>query len=76
MEAAERREEALRFDDPSVLTELFGGHDEHLRIVEKTWSVASAPSQKTPASASVVDGPAAAIRNEANGPRPLECVSV
>jgi hypothetical protein len=46
------------------------------RIVEKTSSVASAPSQKTPARARVVNGPAAAIRNDASGPRSLECVSV
>ncbi len=34
MDAAGRRDETVRFDDPSLLSNLFGSHDEHLRIVE------------------------------------------
>jgi phosphate starvation-inducible PhoH-like protein len=43
MEAAEKREEALRFDDSSVLSELFGIHDDHLKIVERTLGVSVHP---------------------------------
>ena len=43
MEAAEKREEALRFDDSSVLSELFGIHDDHLRIVEQGLGVTVHP---------------------------------
>jgi len=43
MEAAEKREEAVRFDDSSVLSELFGIHDDHLKIVERTLGVSVHP---------------------------------
>jgi phosphate starvation-inducible PhoH-like protein len=43
MEAVEKREEALRFDDSSVLSELFGIHDDHLKIVERTLGVSVHP---------------------------------
>ena len=43
MEAAEKREEALRFDDSSVLSELFGIHDDHLKIVERALGVSVHP---------------------------------
>jgi phosphate starvation-inducible PhoH-like protein len=43
MEAAEKREEAVRFDDPSVLAELFGSHDDNLKIVERALGVAVQP---------------------------------
>jgi phosphate starvation-inducible PhoH-like protein len=39
MEAADRRDETVRFDDPSLLPNLFGSHDEHLRIVERLLGV-------------------------------------
>ena len=35
MEPTKLREETVRFDDPAVLADLFGSHDEHLRIVER-----------------------------------------
>ncbi|NJD61608.1 MAG: PhoH family protein [Deltaproteobacteria bacterium] len=44
MEAAERREETLRFDDASVLSELFGVRDDHLKIVERALGVAVRPN--------------------------------
>ncbi len=43
METAEKREEALRFDDSSVLSELFGIHDDHLKIVERALGVSVHP---------------------------------
>jgi phosphate starvation-inducible PhoH-like protein len=43
MDPAEKREEALRFDDSSVLAELFGIHDDHLRIVERSLVVSVQP---------------------------------
>ena len=43
MEEAEKREEAIRFDDSSVLTELFGSHDDHLKIVERALGVSVRP---------------------------------
>jgi phosphate starvation-inducible PhoH-like protein len=43
MEAAEKKEEALRFDDASVLAELFGIHDDHLKIVERGLGVTVHP---------------------------------
>ena len=43
MEAAEKREEALRFEDSSVLSELFGIHDDHLKIVERALGVSVHP---------------------------------
>ena len=43
MSGEERREEALRFDDTSVLPELFGRHDEHLKIVERALGVSIHP---------------------------------
>jgi len=43
MEAAERREEALRFDDASVLQELFGANDDHVKIVERALGVTVHP---------------------------------
>ncbi|HSL91558.1 MAG TPA: PhoH family protein, partial [Candidatus Limnocylindrales bacterium] len=43
METAEKREEALRFDDSSVLSELFGVHDDHLKIVERSLGVSVHP---------------------------------
>ncbi|HEY7585224.1 MAG TPA: PhoH family protein [Candidatus Deferrimicrobiaceae bacterium] len=43
MEAAEKREEAIRFEDSSVLADLFGIHDDHLKIVERTLAVSVLP---------------------------------
>jgi phosphate starvation-inducible PhoH-like protein len=43
METAEKREEALRFEDASVLSELFGIHDDHLKIVERALGVSVHP---------------------------------
>lgn len=43
MEAAEHREEALKFDDPSVIAELFGVHDDHLKAVERALGVTVHP---------------------------------
>ncbi|MBI5575873.1 MAG: PhoH family protein [Deltaproteobacteria bacterium] len=43
MEAVERREETLRFDDTGTLPELFGRHDDHLKIVERALGVAIRP---------------------------------
>ncbi|MBI5420404.1 MAG: PhoH family protein [Deltaproteobacteria bacterium] len=43
METAEKREEALRFDDASVLADLFGSHDDHLKIVERALAVSVHP---------------------------------
>lgn len=43
MEAAEKREEAIRFEDSSVLADLFGIHDDHLKIVERTLGVSVLP---------------------------------
>ncbi len=43
MEAADRRDETVRFEDPSLLPNLFGSHDEHLRIVERLLGVAIHP---------------------------------
>ena len=43
METAEKREEALRFEDSSVLSELFGIHDDHLKIVERALGVSVHP---------------------------------
>ncbi len=43
METADRRDETVRFDDPSLLSNLFGSHDEHLRIVEGLLGVAIRP---------------------------------
>lgn len=39
----ERRGETLRFDDPALYADLFGGHDDHLRIVEEQLGVTCAP---------------------------------
>ena len=39
MAAADRRDETVRFEDPSILPNLFGSHDEHLRIVERLLGV-------------------------------------
>ncbi len=43
MQPGEHREEALRFDDPSIVRELFGSHDEHLKIVEDALGVTVRP---------------------------------
>ena len=43
MEAVDKREEALRFEDATVLSELFGIHDDHLRIVERALGVVVQP---------------------------------
>jgi len=43
MEAAEKREEAIRFEDSSVLADLFGIHDDHLKIVERALGVSVLP---------------------------------
>jgi phosphate starvation-inducible PhoH-like protein len=43
MEAGKRREETVRFDDPTVLTDLFGSQDDHLKIVEKFLGVTILP---------------------------------
>ncbi|MGE5699957.1 MAG: PhoH family protein [Deltaproteobacteria bacterium] len=43
MEAAEKREDAIRFEDSSVLADLFGIHDDHLKIVERTLGVSVLP---------------------------------
>ena len=43
MRQAERREETLRFDDSALLAELFGTHDDHLRIVEGHLGVSCNP---------------------------------
>jgi phosphate starvation-inducible PhoH-like protein len=43
METAGKREEALRFDDSAVLSELFGSHDDHLKIVERALGVSVRP---------------------------------
>jgi len=43
MRHGERGEKTLRFDDPALHTDLFGSHDDHLRIVEQHLGVACAP---------------------------------
>jgi phosphate starvation-inducible PhoH-like protein len=43
MELAKSREEKLQFDDPAVLTDLFGTDDSHLRIVERALGVVILP---------------------------------
>jgi phosphate starvation-inducible PhoH-like protein len=43
MEAAEKREESISFDDPSVLADLFGSHDDNLKIVERALGVTVHP---------------------------------
>lgn len=43
MSGEERREETLRFDDTSMLPELFGRHDDHLKIVERVLGVSIHP---------------------------------
>ncbi len=43
MEPTKLREETVRFDDPAVLADLFGSHDDHLRIVEKSLGTAILP---------------------------------
>ncbi len=43
MEAVDKREEALRFEDATVLSELFGIHDDHLKIVERALGVIVQP---------------------------------
>jgi phosphate starvation-inducible PhoH-like protein len=43
MEAVEKREEVIRFDDSSVLSELFGSHDDQLKIVERALGVSVHP---------------------------------
>ena len=43
MGAEEVREETVRFDDPSLLPELFGAHDDHLRILERSLGVTIRP---------------------------------
>ncbi len=43
MDAAEKREEAIRFEDASVLPDLFGVHDDHLKIVERSLGVSVHP---------------------------------
>jgi phosphate starvation-inducible PhoH-like protein len=43
METVEKREEAIRFDDSSVLSELFGSNDDHLKIVERALGVSVHP---------------------------------
>jgi phosphate starvation-inducible PhoH-like protein len=43
MSGEERREETIRFDDTSMLPELFGRHDDHLKIVERALGVSIHP---------------------------------
>ncbi|MBI5342625.1 MAG: PhoH family protein [Deltaproteobacteria bacterium] len=43
MGGEERREETIRFDDTSMLPELFGRHDDHLKIVERALRVSIRP---------------------------------
>jgi len=43
MRHAERGEKTLRFDDPALHADLFGSHDDHLRIVEEQLGVGCAP---------------------------------
>ncbi len=43
MEALDRGNQTLRFDEPSLLTELFGAHDDHLKIVERALAVTVHP---------------------------------
>jgi phosphate starvation-inducible PhoH-like protein len=43
MEAAERRNETLKFEDPSLLADLFGSHDDHLKVVERALGVSVHP---------------------------------
>jgi phosphate starvation-inducible PhoH-like protein len=43
MEAVDKREQALRFEDASVVSELFGIHDDHLKIVEQALGVVIHP---------------------------------
>lgn len=43
MAANESAVRTLRFDDPAVLPDLFGSHDDHLRIVEEALGVAISP---------------------------------
>ena len=43
MRQAERREETLRFDDSALLAELFGTHDDHLKILEGHLGVSCTP---------------------------------
>ncbi|MEK6780054.1 MAG: PhoH family protein [Candidatus Deferrimicrobiota bacterium] len=43
MGTGDKRGEALRFDDASVLSNLFGSHDEHLKIVERALGVSIRP---------------------------------
>lgn len=41
MEPAETREETLTFDDTALLADLYGGHDDHLRLVEEFLGVST-----------------------------------
>ncbi|HEY6072215.1 MAG TPA: PhoH family protein, partial [Anaerolineales bacterium] len=43
MGTEEKREQSLRFDDTSTLPDLFGRHDDHLKIVERTLGVEIRP---------------------------------
>ncbi len=43
MEQTKAGERTIRFDDPGVLAELFGSHDDHLNIVEKSLGVVILP---------------------------------
>ncbi len=43
MSGEPRREESVRFEDTSLLPNLFGSHDEHLRIVERTLGISVLP---------------------------------
>ena len=43
MNKEDSRKEALRFDDSSVLPDLFGRHDEHLKVVERVLGVSVQP---------------------------------
>jgi phosphate starvation-inducible PhoH-like protein len=43
MEPNKLREETVRFDDPGVLADLFGSHDDHLRIVERSLGITILP---------------------------------
>ena len=43
MESADTRDETIRFEEPSLLPNLFGSHDEHLRIVERLLGVVIHP---------------------------------
>jgi phosphate starvation-inducible PhoH-like protein len=43
MEPTKLHGETVRFDDPAVLADLFGSHDDHLRIVEKSLGITILP---------------------------------